>query len=162
MSRIIPHPFLSLALLLMWLLLTHLSVGHLILGTTVALVAGWAFAPIAPPTPRLRSPAAFLRLCGIVTADILRSNLAVAWLILTQGRNGERRSGFVEIPLRLTDPTPLAMLAIIVTATPGTAWLEHDSGRGVLILHVFDLVEPEHWRRLITERYEALLQEAFG
>ena len=92
--------------------------------------------------------------------DIIRSNLAVAWLILSDGRN--RRSGFVEIPLRLQDPGALALLALILTATPGTAWLEHDRASGVLLLHVFDLKDPEEWRVLIRDRYEALLLEAFG
>jgi multicomponent K+:H+ antiporter subunit E len=162
MTRLIPHPVLSLMLVGMWLLLTDATLGHLVLGSAVALVAGRAYAAVAPGAPRLRSATAVIRLLGVVAVDILRSNFAVASLIVTDGRHGRRQSGFVEVPLRIKDPVPLALLAIIVTATPGTAWLDHDPDRGVLLLHVFDLVDPDDWRRLITQRYEALLMEAFG
>jgi multicomponent K+:H+ antiporter subunit E len=54
------------------------------------------------------------------------------------------------------------MLAVIITATPGTAWLEYDDETGILLLHVFDMVEEADWQDLIANRYEALLMEAFG
>lgn len=160
MTRLVPHPLLTLGLLLLWLVLTRFSLGHLVLGSVIALGAGLVFARLEPASPRRRRIWPLLRLAGIVAVDIVRSNLAVAWLILSDGRN--RRSGFVEIPLRLQDPGALALLALILTATPGTAWLEHDRATGVLLLHVFDLKDPEEWRALIRDRYEALLLEAFG
>ena len=161
MSRLVPYPVLSLLLLCMWLLLTRVSLGLLLLGSAIALIAGRAMATLQPATPRIRRWGPLLRLAGIVSLDIIRSNLAVAWLILTGGRHGRRRSGFVEIPLRLRSPAALALLAVIVTATPGTAWLEHDADSGVLLLHVFDLVDEDGWRHLIRTRYEALLLEIF-
>lgn len=162
MKRLVPHPVLSLALLLMWLLMTRFSLGHVILGGAIALVAGSALGALEPEGPRIKRVWPFVRLVGIVSVDIIRSNIAVARLILTGGRHGERRSGFVEIPLRLRDPFPLGLLAMIVTATPGTAWLEYDSDTGVLLLHVFDLLDDDDWRHLIRDRYEALLLEVFA
>ncbi len=160
MTRILPHPLLSAALVLFWLLLTRFSLGHLLLGSVIAVFAGQALALIEPKAPRIRSWAALIRLLGIVMVDIVRSNWAVARLMLTNG-HGARTSGFVLIPLRLRDPVPLALLAIILTATPGTAWLEHDSEAGTLLLHVFDMVDEAEWQVLIRDRYEALLMEAF-
>jgi multicomponent K+:H+ antiporter subunit E len=160
MTRLVPHPLVSLALLLLWLLLTRFSLGHLVLGTAIALAAGAAFARLEPATPRIRRIWPLVRLLGIVGLDIIRSNTAVAWLILS-GSNA-RRSGFVEIPLRLKDPSALALLSMILTATPGTAWLEYDPPSGILLLHVFDLKDPEEWMALIRDRYETLLMEAFG
>jgi multicomponent K+:H+ antiporter subunit E len=162
MSRLFPHPLLSTAMVLLWLLLTRFSLGHLLLGGTVSLVAGQAFSRLEPEQVRVRAWVPLLRLAGIVTLDIIRSNYAVARLMLTNGRHGERRSGFVEIQLRLDDPVPLALLAVVLTATPGTAWLEYDADSGVLLLHVFDMVDPAEWQGLIRDRYEALLLEAFG
>lgn len=161
MSRLVPHPWLSLGLLCLWLLLTAPTPGHLILGSAIALIAGRALAPLEPETLRLRNPGAILKLAGIVTIDIVRSNAAVAWLILTNGRSGHRRSGFVRIPLRAQKPETLAVLALIVTATPGTAWLEHDPESGVMLLHVFDLLDEAAWQDIIRNRYEALLLEIF-
>ena len=76
-----------------------------------------------------------------MTLDIIRSNIAVARLILTGGREGQRRSEFIEIPLDLRSQGALAILAIILTATPGTAWLEYKPATGTLLLHVFDMVD---------------------
>jgi multicomponent K+:H+ antiporter subunit E len=161
MTRMVPHPLLSLALLAMWLLLNGPSLGHALLGGAIALVAGWALSALEPERLRLRRPGAMLRLAGIVGLDIIRSNIAVAGLILTGDRRGRRRSGFVKVQLRLRDPAALAVLSIIVTATPGTAWLEYDPETGILLLHVFDLVSEEAWQNLIRDRYEALLLEVF-
>lgn len=163
MSRLLPHPLLSLALLGMWLLLTQVSPGHLLLGSVIALAAGRAMAALQPEGPRIRRWRPIPRLVAIVALDILRSNAGVAWLIVTGlvAKGDSRRSGFVEIPLRLRSPSALAILAIIVTATPGTAWLEHDAARGTLLLHVFDLVDEAGWQVLIRDRYESLLLEIF-
>jgi len=160
MSRILPHPLMTLALILMWLVLTRASLGHLVLGTAVGIGAGLVYARLEPGPSRLRSVTPLVRLAGVVALDIIRSNAAVAVLIVSSRRH--RKSGIVEIPLRLQDPVALALLAMIVTATPGTAWLEHDRASGVLLLHVFDLKAPEEWRHLIQTRYEALLLEAFA
>lgn len=162
MTRLLPHPLLTAALILMWLLLTRFSLGHLVLGSVIAVLAGLALARIEPEAPRIRSWSALFRLVAIVSVDIVRSNWAVARLMLTNGRHGARTSAFVVIPLRLRDPVPLALLAVILTATPGTAWLEHDRKAGTLLLHVFDMVDEEEWRVLIRDRYEALLMESFA
>ena len=91
-------------------------------------------------------------------ADIWRSNIAVAWLIIRPSHS-RRVSGFVVVPLELRDPTGLAILACIVTSTPGTAWVEYDSASNRLLLHVLDLVDEAHWIDLIKNRYERLLLE---
>lgn len=162
MKRLVPHPLLSLVLAFVWLLLTRFSLGHLLLGLAVGLLAGWSFARLEPQPPRLPRLLPLLRLMGIVSIDIIRSNLAVAGLILSNGRHGARRSAFVAVPLRLKEPGPLALLAMVIAATPGTAWLEHDMDSGILLLHVFDVVDEGDWQRLIRDRYEALLLEAFA
>ena len=106
MTRIVPHPILTGALIVMWLLLNRFSLGHLLLGTAIALVAGRAMAALEPVRPRLRRPDLVLTLFARVMLDILRSNVAVARLVLAD-RPG-RRPGFVEIDLTFRDPTALA------------------------------------------------------
>lgn len=159
MSRVLPYPLLTAALLLMWLLLNSFSVGQLQLGAVVAVAASRAMAALQPSKPRLRRWQLIPGLLGRVTLDILRSNIAVARLILNPRR--ERVSGFVAIPLELRDKTGLAVLACIVTSTPGTAWVEYDHQSGVLLIHVLDLVEADDWITLIKNRYEAPLLEIF-
>lgn len=161
MNRFVPHPILTLALLLLWLILNGFSLGHLLLGALVAMIAGKSMQALHPARPRLRRWPVLVRLFLIVGYDIIRSNLNVARLILTNGRHGRRRSGFVEIRLDIHDETALAALAVIVTATPGTAWLDYRPATGMLLLHVFDLIDEDEWRRIIKDRYESLLMEIF-
>jgi multicomponent K+:H+ antiporter subunit E len=159
MSRVLPYPVLTAALLLMWLLLTSFSPGQLLLGAIVAAAASRAMAALQPAKPRLRRWQLIPWLVGIVLLDILRSNIAVVGVILRGPR--DHSAGFVAIPLDLRDETGLAVLACIVTSTPGTAWIEHDPGSGVLHIHVLDLVNEEDWVALIKNRYERLLMEIF-
>lgn len=161
MSKILPHPVLSFGLLIIWLLLNSPSLGHVILGSIIAIVAGRAVSQIEPKRLKVRNPVAILKLFVIVGIDIIRSNIAVAGLVLTNGRHGNRRSAFVEVPLRLRDPVPLAVLAMIITATPGSAWMEFDSESGVLLVHVFDVIDEAAWAEQIQLRYETLLLEIF-
>jgi multicomponent K+:H+ antiporter subunit E len=97
----------------------------------------------------------------LVLTDIVRSNIAVARIVLGLVRNREIRSGFVKIPLALTDPHGLAVLAGILTATPGTVWVDLDVPTGVLTVHVLDLKDESEWIDWIRNRYEHLLMRIF-
>src|SRR3546814_15568353 len=68
-------------------------------------------------------------------------------------------SGFILLPLDLRSRYGLAVLGIIITATPGTLWMQYDSARSVLLVHVLDLVDEAAWIRLIKQRYERLRSE---
>jgi len=162
MRRWLRHPLMALFLLLVWLLLRQsLAPGAIISGVVVALVLSWAFGKLRPPRarPRLRRSALMLRLLWRVLRDIVRSNLAVARIVLRP--RGEVTSGFVAIPLELVDPYGLAALACIITSTPGTIWVDHDSHRHVLLIHVLDLVDEAAWIDTIKQRYERPLLEIF-
>jgi multicomponent K+:H+ antiporter subunit E len=151
----------SAGLLVLWLLLNGLSVGHILLGSAVALIGGWALAALEPPKARTRQLAAIFRLIAVVVADVVRSNLAVARIILGLERR-RWASGFVEIPLELRNPYGLVTLACIITSTPGTLWVDFEEASGTLTIHVLDLVDKAEWVRTIKGRYERLLLEIFA
>lgn len=161
MSWLLPYPLLSAALLVLWLLLNEsISPGHLVLGSVLAVLASWAMAALRPEKPRIRRPGAILRLAGMVLIDILRSNLAVGRIIVRSREPGVR-AGFLIIPLDLRDHHGLAVLAIIITSTPGTIWVNYDAAKGTLLLHVLDLIDETAWIRTIKDRYERRLMEIF-
>jgi multicomponent K+:H+ antiporter subunit E len=85
----------------------------------------------------------------------------VARIVLDRDRRRRIRSGFVDVPLDVRDPHALAVLAVIVTSTPGTVWagLAPDGAR--LTLHVLDLRDEAQVIRVIKQRYEQLLLEIF-
>lgn len=161
MTRWLPYPLVSLALLALWLLLNQsLAPGHLILGAALAIGGALALTALEPPYVRLRRPGAIVELAFLVLADIVRSNIAVTRIILGPRRSDET-SGFMTIPLDLRAPYGLAMLAIIITSTPGTLWVNFDSARGLLTIHVLDLIDEDAWVATIKQRYERRLMEIF-
>ncbi len=158
--RLLPYPILALGLLAMWLLLAGFTPGQFVLGVGVSVAAAHAFSALGEVSPRIGRWSAIPELLWVVSVDIVRSNIAVTRILLS-GKRRQRRSGFVAIPIRLRSPLGLATLAIIITATPGTAWLDYNSARGEILIHVFDLVDQDDWVTLIGERYERLLLEIF-
>jgi len=159
MKHILPFPFLTLALFIMWVLLTGFSPGHVLLGGVVAALVSRAMLALQSEDTGFKPSLTVLRLAGLVSIDIIRSNIAVAKVVLF--KRAERKSGFLHLPVDLRNPHALAVLAIIITATPGTLWVQHDARRHVILIHVLDLIDADEWIRLIKYRYERLLMEIF-
>jgi len=162
MRRFIPYPLLTLGLLLMWVLLNDsVDAAHVLIGLLMGLAGGALYARLEPPRGRVGRwlvPAAVL--IWLVLVDIVRSNIAVLPIALRLPAPG-RVAGFLAIPLELRDPRGLAVLAAIVTATPGTSWAHYEAAANVLTLHVLDLVDEEAWVRQFKDRYERRLMEIF-
>jgi len=145
----------------MWLMLNGAVTGaQAIVGGLVALAAVRARAMLSAPSIRFRRPLAAARLAMVVFADVVRSNVEVAAIVLRRGTRG-RAAGFVDIPLDTRNPAALATLACIITATPGTAWAGYDGQSNTLTMHVLDLVDRVKSVRAIKERYERPLMEIF-
>ncbi|MFG5118818.1 Na+/H+ antiporter subunit E [Methylorubrum sp. POS3] len=162
MSRILPHPLLSAALTLTWLLLNAPPTpGNVLLALVVGLTVPAVMGALEPRRVRLRAPATLARLAILVLYDMIRSNIDVARVILGL-RSGARKTGFVTVPLELREPVGLTILAVILTATPGTLWVQYDSDTGCLLLHVLDYTEDSAWERRIKDRYERPLMEIFA
>lgn len=158
--RWLPHPLLSGVLAALWMVLNQsLSPGTLLLGAVLGLLLGRVFGMLGAPAARVRNYPLAARLLLRVLFDIARSNFAVARLILRGARSA--RSGFVAIPLALTDHHGLAVLACIITSTPGTIWVSYDPAGNVLMIHVLDLVDEQTWIDTIQRRYERPLLEIF-
>jgi multicomponent K+:H+ antiporter subunit E len=107
---------------------------------------------------RLMALAALLR---DVAVEVLRSNNAVARIILQLPGARSGRSGFVVIPLDMRDPYGLAALACILTATPGTVWVDYNAARGTMLLHVLDMIDEEQWVRIVKDKWERQLMNLF-
>lgn len=158
--RWLPYPLLSTLLLLIWLLFNQsVAPGTIAVGVVFAMVLAKVFGLLRPPRARVRNYPLLARLFVRVVFDVVRSNLAVARLILS--RHSRANSGFVAIPMSLTDHYGLAVLACIITATPGTIWVSHDSSTSILLIHVLDLVDEQSWIESIKSRYEHPLLEIF-
>jgi multicomponent K+:H+ antiporter subunit E len=168
MKRWLPFPLLWLSLVALWLLLNQsVWLGHILLGSVFALVACLAFRRLRMPQTRARRAVGAARrlvvaaeLTAHVAMDIVRSNIAVARIVLHPGTR-KQTAGFLEIPLTLRDPGGLAVLACIITATPGTAWARYDAHRSILTMHILDLIDEAAWIDTVKGRYERRLLEIF-
>lgn len=160
MKKIMPYPLLFVSLILFWLLLNGFTRAQFLLGAVIALAAGLFMTALQPQKNHLRSIQTMIWLFGAVSYDILQSNIAVTGIILSRKR--KRRPGFVVIRLDLQNRTALAVLACIVTATPGTAWVDYNAARQELTIHVLDLEDAQEWRDTIKQRYERPLIRIFG
>ncbi len=155
-------PVQVLVLTALWLLLNQtLALGHLLLGVALAVVLAWGGSTLRPLSARLRRIDVAAALACVVLLDIVRSNIAVARIVLSPYGNRKLHSGFLDIPLELRDPHGLATLAMIVTSTPGTVWVGLSPDGTLLRLHVLDLVDEAHWIALFKNRYEQRLMRIF-
>jgi multicomponent K+:H+ antiporter subunit E len=154
-------PMLVIALTSIWLLLKQTLVPEqLVLGLGLSLVLAWFGSTLRPLRASLRRLDRAAGLFFVVLWDIIRSNVAVARIVL--GLAGRQlHSGFVQVPLDLGNDHGLAVLACIVTSTPGTVWAGLSPDRRTLTIHVLDLADERAIVEMIKERYERRLMGIF-
>lgn len=161
MRALWPHPLLSAALALTWLLLTHdFTPINLAAAALIAWILPRATRALWPDRPRIHRPWVLARLLVRVLYDIAVANVIVARLIL--GPVTRLRPAFVRLPLALTDPYVVTMLANIISLTPGTVSVDVSDDRTELLIHTLDLHDERELVEQIKARYETPLKEAFG
>jgi multicomponent K+:H+ antiporter subunit E len=162
LKRLFPHPWLSVVLLVCWLLLMNdLSPGNLLLGAVLGWVIAFAVGEGLWMRPvHVGRPWLFVRLMLHVLVDIVVANVEVALLVL--GRPEKLRPAFIEVPLDSTHEIALSTLINIVSLSPGTLCAELSDDRTRLIVHVLDLEDEAALVALIKSRYEAPLLEIFA
>lgn len=159
--KLLPAPWLSLAMFGGWMLLTRtFSVGQALLGVAAAVVIPLLLAPLRPRAPRLKRPLVLVRLILRVGRDVVVSGLQVAAGIVrsgTQPPNGR----FVRVPLELRDEHALASLSMITAVIPGSVWSELAADRSAVLIHIFDLDDEPAFIAHFKADYEHPLKEIF-
>ncbi|HET9172343.1 MAG TPA: Na+/H+ antiporter subunit E [Actinospica sp.] len=128
-------------LLAVWLLLWG-SISPLAVGSGLLIGIGLLWATPQPAVEiglRFR-PLAALSLLLYVTLDLFVSSARVAWQILTP-RLPE--SAIYDVPLRVRGGLMITMVAVAVTAVPGSTVVDARPEDGVLEIHVFDASSPD-------------------
>ncbi|WP_292293480.1 Na+/H+ antiporter subunit E [Marivita sp.] len=161
MMRLIPHPLLSIALVLVWLgLVNTFTLGNLILGVVFGLVIPMLTAPYWPDRPRIGKPLRVIEYVLVVFWDIVVANVQVAWIILFR-RNANIRSHWIVVPLELQSAEAITVLAGTITMTPGTVSATLAADGGCILVHCLDTDDPDAVRDEIKSRYERRLKEIF-
>jgi len=149
-------------LLIVWLLMANsITVGGVVLGAVFALVLPKFTQPFWPDRPRMRFGRAFLGYLTIVLLDIVVANFQVAWLILFR-RNRDLRARWLVVPIELTTPEAITMLAGTISLTPGTVSSYVSADGRFLLVHGLDVADEVAEVARIKARYETRLQRIFA
>lgn len=161
LSRLVPMPLHSIFLLVVWLMLnTTVSLGHIVLGSVLAIVIPLLCAPLRVAQPKVKKPMMAIRYALSVLKDIVIANIEVA--ILVMGPMHRIKPGWVAVPLDLTGTLPITVLASTVTMTPGTVSADISKDEKWLYVHVLNMPHDEQEViDFIKQRYETRVREIF-
>lgn len=159
--RILPHPVLSLVVALVWMLLVNrFAWGSLVFALVLGLVIPVATAPYWPDRARIGSPLRIIAYILIVIWDIVKANIAVARIVLFLPKR-DLRPCWLPVPLDLTSPEAITVLAGTITLTPGTVSCDLSEDGRALLVHCLHAPDPASVLDEIKTRYEARLKEIF-
>ncbi|MEM0921514.1 MAG: Na+/H+ antiporter subunit E [Pseudomonadota bacterium] len=162
LARLIPHPLLSVTLVLVWLALVNtFTLGNLILGVAFGIIIPMMTAAYWPDRPTIGKPLKIAEYLAIVLWDIVVANVQVAMIILFK-READIRSHWIPVPLELTSAEAITVLAGTITMTPGTVSATLSADGGCILVHCLHSDDPDAVRDEIKARYEARLKEIFA
>ncbi|MBC6438496.1 MAG: Na+/H+ antiporter subunit E [Rhodobacteraceae bacterium] len=161
LMRLIPHPLLSLTLVLVWIgLVNTFTLGNLVLGTAFGLVIPMLTAAYWPNRPAIAHPLKIAEYILIVLWDIMVANVQVALIILFK-RESAIRSQWILVSLELTSAEAITVLAGTITMTPGTVSATLAADGSAILVHCLHTGAPDGVRDEIKSRYERRLLDIF-
>lgn len=158
-------PGLLIWLVVVWVLLWgELSAANvisgLLIGYSIVLGSGLGHTSTVHPDDRARiSVVHLLHFIGFVAVKLVQSNLVLAWEILTP--KNKINSGVIAIRLRTESAVSMAVVANVITLTPGTMTLESKGSPATLYVNVLHLHDLEQVRKDLLY-IEDLSVRAFG
>lgn len=161
MRRLLPHPWLTVLLTVVWAMLNNtVSLGVIVFGAILGILIPLFTAPYWPNRPRLKNLPMIVEYMFVVFWDIVVANVVVAWTILFM-RNRDIHSNWVAIPLDLRTPEAITVLAGTITLTPGTVSSDLSADGRSLLVHCLNADDTDAVRDQIKQRYERRLKEIF-
>jgi multicomponent K+:H+ antiporter subunit E len=114
-----------------------------------------------PDRPEIRRPLALVGYGILVLWDVLVANFHVARIILFLPAD-RIRSAWICVPLDLTSPEAISLLAGTITMTPGTLTADIAADGRALLIHALHAPDPDAIRDEIKARYESRLKRIFA
>jgi multicomponent K+:H+ antiporter subunit E len=159
--NILPHPILTVVLMIIWLLLNNtVAAGHILLGTILALVIPWFTSSFWPEKVHVKNYMIFFKFILVLTYDIIVANLTVAKLIISPNEN--LKPDFFILPLDISHTFGISVLASTISLTPGTVSCDLSEDKSYLLIHALHLENKEATINEIKTRYEKPLMEVFS
>ena len=159
--HLLPHPALSVLLVIVWMLLVNeFTFGALFLALVFGVLVPLVTSRFWPDRPKMRFGRDALAYLVIVLCDIVVANFEIAWIILTR-RNRDLRSCWLVIPTELRSAEAITVLAGTISLTPGTVSSDISSDGRALLVHALDVADPAAEVARIKQRYETRLMKVF-
>lgn len=160
-ERWLPHPLLTVALVLLWmLLLNSFTIGGLVVGAFLGIVIPIMTSGFWPGRPPIKAYGKAFSFMLMVAWDVLVANVLVARLILFK-RADELHTCWVTVPLELQSPEAITVLVGTITMTPGTVSSDLSADGRSLLVHCLDAPDAREAVIEMKTRYEARLTEIF-
>jgi multicomponent Na+:H+ antiporter subunit E len=149
---------LNLLLALVWLALTgDLTRENFVLGFVLAYALLRVSQRVLPGTRYFDKFGAAARFSGFFVWELLKANLRVAYDIVTPRHH--MRPGVVAIPLDVTTDAEIALLACLITLTPGTLCLDVSKDRRLMYVHAMYLDDVQAFKTEIKLGFEQRVLE---
>lgn len=101
----------------------------------------------------------FIEFILFYTKEVFSSNLRVAYDVLTPKLH--MHPGFVAVPIDALNDRQTAVMANLITMTPGTLSVDVSSDHRTLYVHVMFLKDPDALRAEIKQNYERRIAHVF-
>ena len=160
LQRWFPHPLVSVIVFISWLMLAHsIEMASILFALLIAVIIPRMVKPFIDNTPNIHWIPA-IKLLLVVLKDIVTANINVAKLVLGPTKNLHPK--WFRVPLDTDYEEVNALLAMIITTTPGTVSAGIDQERGDILVHALSTDDEAAEIALIKERYEQPLIEIFS
>ncbi len=160
-ARLFPHPYLTVLLTAVWMLIVaRMTLGNLVLGLVLGTFIPVVTSAYWPDRPRVRNSRMILEYVVVVIWDIIVANVVVAMIVVLKP-NRDIRSHWIAVPLDLTSPEAITILAGTITLTPGTVSAMLCADGHSILVHCLHTDDPDAVRDEIKSRYERRLLEIF-
>ena len=161
LSRFLPHPLLSVVLAICWLLLVNtVALNSIVFAVLVGIFVPMLIRPYWPDMPRLSRPLMIIEYVLMVLYDIVKANVDVALIVLFKPAKA-LQPAWVCVPLDITSPEAITVLAGTITLTPGTVSCDLAADGHAILVHCLHAPDPAAVRDDIKTRYERRLKEIF-
>lgn len=151
---------LNILLALAWAALTgHFTPLNVIVGFALGSAVLWPARRIMGPSNYFVKLPRVIGLAAFFLRELLRANLKVAIHVVSPLRH--LTPGIVAVPLDVRSDVEIALLANMITLTPGTLSLDVSTDRRVLYVHVINLDSADQLRRDIKDGFERRIREVF-
>lgn len=147
----------NVLLALIWVAMTGFSAANLLVGFLI----GFLILQLAPAAVDrghyARKVVAAVKFAGFFLKELCISTLRISYDVLTPTHY--MRPAIIRIPLDAKTDAEIAMLAVVVTLTPGTMALDVSTDRQSLYIHAMYVPDPNALRITIKRGFERRILE---